>query len=425
MHLGFDHLYRGGAARTYRQSLAQRILRIPNVLFGNPEASISNQKLIVICDGTYAYLQKSSNYLFQKKSYSLHLYRNLLKMFLIVCPDGYIIDAFGPYEATKSDARIMEELINQNENNPFHWFFHEGDVFILDRGFRDVMNTLKEAGYEAYMPLTKNAGERQLSTFQANESRKVTLCRWVVETINGRIKNQFRQLRTQYFNVASRNMVHDFRIACALINAYGARLTDHRLVQEIINEIYLKHDAPNYLRHFINENNFNYRRATFQRMDAHTVEDFPILTKDDLIVMACGTYQLKQARSYYGEHVKENGDYNVEVYGDHNLGLNLSEYSITATRPWLLRAKIHSRFSGKTYFVYVMIDNALEGRNQIIGHYCYCVAGSRTLGCCSHVMCVVWYMGWARHQEVLPCPPAAFLDTLIRHDIENEANDEI
>lgn len=32
-------------------------------------------------------------------------------------------------------------------------------------------------------------------------------------------------------------------------------------------------------------------------------------------------------------------------------------------------------------------------------------------------------MGWGRHQENLS-PPAQFLDLIIKHDVENEANED-
>ena len=109
-----------GISHISREQLINRNLTIPEGLFGNREERVP----IVICDGTYIYLQKSSNYLFQKKTYSLHKYRNLVKPFLIVAPDGYIIDVFGPYPATESDADIMKALF-QNENSELNNFFKE------------------------------------------------------------------------------------------------------------------------------------------------------------------------------------------------------------------------------------------------------------------------------------------------------------
>lgn len=87
-HLGFDHIYGPDFAFLYRDQLRERILRIPHILFAEPNCD----QLISICDGTYFYIQKSSNYRFQRLSYSSHKYRNLLKMFLLVSPDGYIIE---------------------------------------------------------------------------------------------------------------------------------------------------------------------------------------------------------------------------------------------------------------------------------------------------------------------------------------------
>lgn len=411
LHLG---LSRNTETEEYREELRRRTLSIPNFLYGSPEQP---NRVIAICDGTYIYVQKSSNYLFQKKTYSLHKYRNLLKMFMIVSPDGYVIEAFGPYGADKSDAIIMGELI---ENEEFRRVFQPGDVFILDRGFRDVIGALEALGYRAYMPKTKSRHERQLTTQDANESRKVTICRWVVETVNGHIKNQFRQLRNQYSNVAARKMYEEFRIACALLNAFGARYNDHNLVNEIMNQINLKQNDPNTLSEIVIQNNLNHHRVDFQTMEANVgLEDFPVLTKNDLIIIALGTYQIAQARSYYGEHIKTNGAYVVQVCRG-------SDANLFPDDSWLLRAKIQSRHSGnRTYFVYILINNLMEGRDKVAGWYCSCIVGKRTLGCCSHIMCVIWFMAWGRHQETLLSSPAAFLDSIIvRHDIENEANDE-
>lgn len=95
-----------------REQLIEHNLMIPNGIYNE-----NNKQCIVMCDGTYIFLNKSSNYMFQKDTYSLHKYRNLLKPFLIVACDGYILDCFGPYKATTSDAEIMSSLFS-NENSP-------------------------------------------------------------------------------------------------------------------------------------------------------------------------------------------------------------------------------------------------------------------------------------------------------------------
>ncbi|XP_060810061.1 uncharacterized protein LOC132904163 [Amyelois transitella] len=164
-HIGTNHLT--------HSEIVDRNLRIPNALFGN-----ENRPAIAIFDGTYIYVQKSSNYLYQKKTYSLHKYDNLVKPFMIVSCDGHIIDVLGPFAATQTDAEIMKHLFEE-EDSPYRQLFHAGDVFILDRGFRDSISLLESLGYNIVKPESLGHGQRQLSTLQANKSRKVTLCRTI------------------------------------------------------------------------------------------------------------------------------------------------------------------------------------------------------------------------------------------------------
>ncbi|KAJ8720700.1 hypothetical protein PYW08_006165 [Mythimna loreyi] len=193
LHLGFDHLS--------REDVARRNLTVPDNLFGNPDSPPNERKAITICDGTYIYIQKSSNYFFQRKSYSNHKYRNLLKPFLFVCCDGHIIEVSGPHAATTSDAQVMNSVIDNEEDTGdgvFHWFYRNGDVFILDRGFRDSVVPMQQHGYSVHIPESKYPNGAQLTTDQANKSRLITICRWVVEVVNGRFKRDFRLLRNIY-----------------------------------------------------------------------------------------------------------------------------------------------------------------------------------------------------------------------------------
>lgn len=88
-----------------------------------------------MCDGTYIYVQSSSNYKFQKDTYSLHKYANLIKPFLIVCCDGTILHCSGPFKATKNDSSILSDILLDEEHALRH-YFRNNDVFILDRGFK-------------------------------------------------------------------------------------------------------------------------------------------------------------------------------------------------------------------------------------------------------------------------------------------------
>ncbi|KAH9641226.1 hypothetical protein HF086_000061 [Spodoptera exigua] len=128
-----------GLSHVTREDISRRNLLIPNGLFGG-----ANRKPIVIADGTYIYIEKSSNY----------------------C-DGYIIDILGPCPATTTDSDIINSEFS-DENSPCRQFFQPGDVFILDRGFRDSLVLLENCGYDVHVPLSLEEGETQLSSIASS-----------------------------------------------------------------------------------------------------------------------------------------------------------------------------------------------------------------------------------------------------------------
>ena len=69
-----------------------------------------------------------------------------MKPLVICATDGYIVDVFGPYAATDNDATILRDIM-EKEKRPaignFDELFLEGDLFLLDRGFRDIAFELK------------------------------------------------------------------------------------------------------------------------------------------------------------------------------------------------------------------------------------------------------------------------------------------
>lgn len=263
------------------------------------------------------------------------------------------------------------------------------------------------------MPASLEEGETQLSTSEANKSRAVTICRWVVEIVNGRFKRDFKLLRQNYFNVASKSFMKDFEVAAALLNKFHPPIVDRADAGEILQEIHRYMDTGNELAEFIIRNNYNRRRANFETITVQNdnLNDFPQLSDDELILISLGTYQIKQARSYYGEHMRGNVGFVIEVCREVNSSL-LRELS-ASNSSWLLRGRIQSRhISRKTYFVYILVDSSRRGREAILMHYCNCIVGRRTVGCCAHIMCIIWYLSWARYQDYI-VPSAQFLDDIL------------
>lgn len=402
-YLGWDHIE--------RETLLQRNLLIPNALYNNPE----NSKLIIVIDGSYVYINKSSNFGFQIETYSPHKYLNLLKVYMIVCSDGYIIEVTGPHGAKKSDASITLDILN-NEEHPFHVFCNQGDVFILDRGFRDCIGELEALGYEAHMPASVAVGETQLTTSEANESRMLTMVRWVVEVVNGRIKRDFKLFRQEYCHSAMTHMFADFRIAAALTNAFHVPITDNIHATAFLERIALRREMQNVLAEYVQRQRLNVQRVAFENMDAELpgLETFPRLTQDDLILLGLGSYQLKLANSYYAEHIRENGVYSIGLYRDSvRLTDDLNEAGIPGESLWLLRGRIQSRHtSARKYYSYVVVKDGESGLDAIEHYYCSCKAGKRTVGCCAHIMVIIWYLSYARYEDYIH-QPAQFLDDVI------------
>ena len=71
---------------------------------------------IAVADGTYIYIEKSGNYSFQRRSYSVHTGQPLLKPMMLVATDDYILTVKGPYlaDGKNTDATITEHMLKTN-----------------------------------------------------------------------------------------------------------------------------------------------------------------------------------------------------------------------------------------------------------------------------------------------------------------------
>ena len=104
-YLGFGHLSRCDLIDTHTRPLAK-------CLFAQP----GEDKAIIILDGTYLYVQKSSNNRLQRRTSSLHKGRAPIKPMMFVSTDGCIISAIGPYLADpkNNDAAITKHIFLTN-----------------------------------------------------------------------------------------------------------------------------------------------------------------------------------------------------------------------------------------------------------------------------------------------------------------------
>ncbi|XP_034316546.2 uncharacterized protein [Magallana gigas] len=364
-HLGLQHTTREEIIENHTKPLAQE-------LFGD----FTNKKAIAVLDGTYIYIQKSNNFQFQRKSYSLHKGRPLVKPMVVTSTDEYFLTVLGPYLARNNDATILNHMLHTNVEDLKGWF-HEDDVFVVDRGFRDSVDMLEELGIRAEMPRLMSRGQKQMTTLDANASRLVTKIRWVVEAANARIK------RWKYLaHVLPTNQVPfigDYvRIVCALSNRYCKPLSTGSEDEDMALACKMRYLSTkvNSLQTFVEENCLDKKSVKWEV--ATDSLEFPNISEDDIRNLTCGVYQLKLCPSYIQEYLE--GGVDILVHSEFH---------------GLIRVKLQSRHvSSRQHLLWIEFSES-----EITAWYCRCRAGARVVGVCSHVAAVIWFLAIGRHNR--------------------------
>uniref|UniRef100_K1RAW0 DDE Tnp4 domain-containing protein n=1 Tax=Magallana gigas TaxID=29159 RepID=K1RAW0_MAGGI len=105
-NLGFNHITREEVIQNHTRQLARNLMT----------EDISSNPAILVLDGTYIYIQKSSNFAFARRSYCMHKHRPLVKPMMVVTTTGYIVSVLGPYlaDSKNNDASILRHMIYHN-----------------------------------------------------------------------------------------------------------------------------------------------------------------------------------------------------------------------------------------------------------------------------------------------------------------------
>ncbi|CAF1214590.1 unnamed protein product [Didymodactylos carnosus] len=311
-NLGFQHISREDIIQNHTRSLAKKLL-----LSGRDDA-------ILILDATYIFCQKSSNNVLQRRLFSMHKGRPLVKPMIIVATDGYIVSCIGPYmvDFYNNDASITRHILLNNEEKILDWLC-QNDCMIFDRGFRDALDLIKSFGYQVFMPSFLPRVQRQYTSLEANNNLLITVLRWVIEA-------------------------------------------------KILSLV----DTTNKFEKLLSDKEFKKikNRTKIDARDA--APDFPALSEIELQDITIGVFQIKQAKSYSTEHINEDGQYEILVSTDNSN---------------LLRANIQSKHSNRKNYNVIVEYN----RKTVTGYCCECPNGNRTVGCCSHVASIMWYLGIA------------------------------
>lgn len=403
-----------------RADLIQHTTSISTNLYRGDEDEI----VALVWDGTYIYCEKSQNYAFQKATYSVQKKRNLVKVMMCVSTDGLIAGVYGPYSATENDATILRKLID-NEPNAFA-ALEFGDVFILDRGFRDVVKDIQELGYVVKIPACsdkkdKKDTKKQFSVEDANKSRLVTKTRFIVEARNGHMKMVWKYFNSVKTTAVIPDLMEDFKIGAALLNAYFPTIqTDQTMNEEVANLMLERQKIPNDLHSMVKSLKVN--ETTFRLLEDDDFNQFPRLSVEHLKRIALGSYQIKNAPSYYQAHLKANNNSFMLHKCDESIFQSRFEKFFTEnSNPVLILGQLSSRFRSKTsHQTFIVFDINADGFDVVVAYTCSCKNGLRTIGCCSHVMAVIWYLCHVNKENIKV--PSARLDNIFTGDLISDCD---
>lgn len=163
LYLGLESVTREEIIKSHTRALAKTLF------------DVGENELILVLDGTYIYIQKSQNFTFQRRSFSFHKARPLVKPMIVVSTTGHYITIVGPYlaDSKNNDASILNHMLRKNIED-IRDFLQENDLLVVDRGFRDSLALLEDLGIKAAMPAFMKKGVTQMPTEDANTSRLVT-----------------------------------------------------------------------------------------------------------------------------------------------------------------------------------------------------------------------------------------------------------
>lgn len=181
----------------------------------------------------------------------------------------------------------------------------EGDIVVVDQGFRDAQVELLNNGYVVKAPCHQPEGI-QLSTMEANRTRLVTKVRYEVERANGRIKD-FKIFDKTWLSIDIPNLKTDFTVAAALHNRFKFKQEEDinksiSLAREMLNRVSVKNElAP-----IVTSKSFQSLLKDESYSIVEKVQNFPQLNLQDLENLAFGTYQIYQAKMYLIKYLDEN-----------------------------------------------------------------------------------------------------------------------
>ncbi|CAF1024274.1 unnamed protein product [Brachionus calyciflorus] len=289
-------------SRRFKNDLEKRSFFISqNITMTSKLLNTKKDEIVVIVDASYCRIEKSSNNDFQYASWSEQKMDLLLKPFFMCFPNGWIFDCYGPFKAHQNDASIFEYILKNDEELKNILLPFKTHV-ILDRDAYKFFPKIPTCNQLEDKEKTECKSKKQLTIKQTSESRVVTKCRYIIEKQIGLIKS-YKALD----NVRNTELGHilvDYRIACAMANFnHKPCCPDKKNVEKISNRIKKRSMICSNPLGFLLKKHLDTK--LIERINLSDISDFPRLsTKKMIEKIFLGTFQLKQAKSYLKDLLK-------------------------------------------------------------------------------------------------------------------------
>lgn len=213
-----------------------------------------------------------------------------------------------------------------------------------------------------------------------------------------------------------RNLGDFYRIAGAIINKYRPTINMQDCTAETARMLLQKAKEPNTVQAKVEVEVLHTRNAQrWVTLSANQIQDFPLITPDQLKDITVGIYQVNLAPSYVQDKFdrEQSDEYQVEMLRNED---RLPEAGF-------LRVRIYSRHRNATkyqlWIAYKSLDEDEDDQDEddqdspVLGYYCTCPSGARTLGTCAHIASVIWFLGFARHNGRVRYPSTVLLNTIL------------
>jgi hypothetical protein len=171
------------------------------------------------------------------------------------------------------------------------------------------------------------------------------------------------------------------------------------------NRIQSMRNKENLLAARVEEERLVWRKIPFRQLTSADLLDFPELTERELMILFTETYQLSQATSYLAEILNaETNTLQVQFLKTSTASNALVKFEV--------QSRNVQRHWYRCYIQYQPNNNTVKG---IVGYYCECGNGARTVGSCSHIATLIYYLSNLRFAARI-VKPAEVLTRLFHHE---------